>query len=237
MTNLIVLTGAGISAESGIQTFRAADGLWENYDVRDVASPEGFKRNPALVHKFYNDRRSLLKTVEPNEGHDALAKLEEGWKDGDFVLISQNIDDLHEKSGSKKLLKIHGDLRISRCVSCSYEGEYEETSPETQCPKCALPMRPDVVWFGEMPYHLDSIEPLLDRANIFIAVGTSGTVMPASLFAASVRWGSDFEDTEVIEVNPVPTGDTAFTRVIAGTATEALPPLVDELLLKYQRDK
>lgn len=238
MPNLVILTGAGISAESGIQTFRDANGLWEQHDVRDVATPDGYRRDPALIHRFYNDRRASLKSVVPNDAHYALARLEEGWTDGGFLLVTQNVDDLHERAGSKKLAKIHGDLQTIRCVSCSHEEKIVgETSPDTLCPRCLCPMRPDVVWFGEMPYHLDMIEPLLDRAEIFISVGTSGTVMPASLFARACRWGDFHETAEVIEVNPKPSGDESFTRVIAEPATVGVPALVDELLAKYQLNK
>lgn len=233
MVNIVILTGAGISAESGIPTFRANDGLWENHRVEDVATPGGFRKNPDLVHRFYNERRAAIQTVQPNAAHEALARLEQGWRDGGFLLVTQNIDDLHERGGSKNVLHMHGEIGKIKCVSCYHEEATKEaTTVDTVCRKCTLPMRPDVVWFGEMPYHLDVIEVALKRADIFISIGTSGQVMPASLFARSVKL--DNPNAEIIEVNPNPTGEPSFNRVIAEAASIALPELVDQLLADYQ---
>lgn len=236
MVNIVILTGAGISAESGIPTFRASDGLWENHRVEEVATPAGFKKNPELVHRFYNERRATMHTVQPNEGHKALARLEQGWRDGGFLIVTQNIDDLHERGGATQVMHIHGEINKIKCVSCVHEETTTaDTTVDTACPKCTLPMRPDVVWFGEMPYYLDVIEPILDRTDVFISIGTSGQVMPASLFATAVRMANP--DAEIIEINPNPTGESTFNRVIAEPASTALPKLVDELLARYQPAK
>ncbi len=230
MTNLVVLTGAGISAESGIQTFRDSDGMWNEHDVMKVATPEGFEKDPSLVHSFYNARRGDLKTVEPNAGHEALVRLEKAWKDkGGFLLVTQNVDDLHERAGSENMAHIHGELCGIRCTKCDHkERTTETTGVDTKCVACGEPMRPDVVWFGEMPYHLDLIEVALDHTDIFISIGTSGSVMPASLFAAAVRMAKP--EANIIEVNPNPTGDASFNEVIEGTAAGSLDALVDRLI-------
>lgn len=233
MVNIVILTGAGISAESGIPTFRASDGLWENHRVDDVATPAGFRKDPELVHRFYNERRAAIQTVLPNAAHEALARLEQGWRDGGFLLVTQNIDDLHERGGSQNVAHIHGEINKIKCVSCVHEETTTaDTCVDTACAKCTLPMRPDVVWFGEMPYYLDVIEPVLDRTDVFISIGTSGQVMPASLFATVVRMANP--NAEIIEVNPNPTGESTFNRVIAESASTAIPELVDELLARYQ---
>ncbi|WP_333490039.1 NAD-dependent deacylase [Acidocella sp. MX-AZ03] len=175
--NIVVLTGAGISADSGIATFRAADGLWENHSIEDVASPEGFLRDPALVHRFYNLRRAQLNQVAPNEGHLALAALEQGWRGrGEFLLVTQNVDDLHERAGSRNVLHMHGQLRRLLCAECGAAGPWlNESGVETICPACdAAAMRPDIVWFGEIPYFMDEILEALARADVFCAIGTSG---------------------------------------------------------------
>jgi len=234
MPNLVVLTGAGISAESGIQTFRDSMGLWEQHKVEDVATPDGFAKNPSLVHEFYNQRRRQVGMVEPNAAHYALAKLEAAWTDG-FLLITQNIDNLHERAGSTNVSHIHGEICKLRCVHC---GErmitMEDSTPESVCPSCYTigSLRPDVVWFGEMPYHLDRIEKVLEMTDIFISIGTSGNVMPASLFPSVVLVNNRVQK-DIIEINPVPTGDTAFTRVITKKASEGVPELVDELFSQY----
>ena len=236
MVNIVILTGAGISAESGIPTFRASDGLWENHRVDDVATPAGFKKDPALVHRFYSERRAAVQNVQPNPAHEALARLEQGWRDGGFLLVTQNIDDLHERGGSKNVAHIHGEINKIKCVSCTHEETTTEaTTVDTVCRMCTLPMRPDVVWFGEMPYYLDMIEPVLDRTDVFISIGTSGQVMPASLFATAVRMANP--RAEIIEVNPNPTGESTFNRVIAEAASIGVPKLVDELLERYQNQK
>lgn len=183
---IVVLTGAGISAESGIQTFRASDGLWENHRVEDVATPGAFFRNPALVQKFYNERRRKLLDpgVQPNAAHIALAKLEKEWR-GDFLLVTQNIDNLHERAGSKKVLHMHGELLKIFCVQCREVFACEvDLAVENNCEKCRAQktLRPDIVWFEEMPYHMDVIVEALKKCQLFVSIGTSGNVYPAAGF-------------------------------------------------------
>ena len=184
-SSIVVLTGAGVSAESGIRTFRAADGLWEEHRIEDVATPEAFQRDPALVQRFYNTRRQqLLSGIEPNAAHRALAELEQHF-DGDFTLVTQNIDDLHERAGSRNLLHMHGELLKSRCsdsgqiFSCT-----ADLTTASVCPCCGRSgtLRPHIVWFGEMPLHMDEIEQALSRCDLFISIGTSGNVYPAAGF-------------------------------------------------------
>lgn len=183
----MILTGAGISAESGIKTFRDANGLWENHRIEDVASPEGFQRNPVLVQQFYNQRRRQLHepSVQPNAAHVALARLESEWE-GDFLLVTQNVDNLHERAGSKRLLHMHGKLNSALCTSCEQRMEWiEDISSESNCRVCHArgTLRPDIVWFGEMPYFMESITDRLERCDLFLSIGTSGQVYPAAGFA------------------------------------------------------
>jgi len=228
--NIVILTGAGISAESGISTFRDANGLWEHYRIEDVASPNAFRQDPELVHRFYNLRRAQLHVVKPNEAHFALAELETAWLGG-FLLITQNVDDLHERAGSKKLVHMHGEIRKLRCQNCGTVSYHEaDAGLGTICNMCmkAGKMRPDIVWFGEMPYQMDLCHEALGTADIFIAIGTSGQVYPAASFAAKAR--TNHRNCKTIEVNPVPTGSQDFSRSIADRATRAVPELVKSLL-------
>lgn len=232
MKLIVILTGAGISAESGMQTFRGDGGLWEGERVEDVATPEGFARDRARVQRFYNERRrKLLSGIEPNEGHRALARLQREF-DGEVVLVTQNIDNLHEKGGSPKVFHMHGELLRARCLSCHENFEtLTDLGLETICPLCESTgtSRPDIVWFGETPYHMPRIEKALERADLFIAVGTSARVYPAAGFSELVRYAGG----ETIEVNLEPTvGSHNFSRVEEGPAGEILPRLVDELLRK-----
>ncbi len=232
MLNLVILTGAGISAESGISTFRDTNGLWENYRVEEVASPEGFRRDAETVHRFYNLRRAQLKTVAPNAGHLALAGLERGWAGrGTFLLVTQNVDDLHERAGSFLLRHMHGEIRKIRCQACGLVARHEEyLGTETPCPACGRTktMRPDIVWFGEMPYHMAEIQAALEDADIFVAIGTSGVVYPAAGFAELARRNG--RNCETIEINPNPTGSRAFRTVIAETAVTGVPRLAALLM-------
>ncbi len=225
---LVVLTGAGVSAESGIPTFRDANGLWEGHRVEDVASPEGFARDPALVHQFYNLRRCKLKEVEPNPGHHALAELEREWK-GDFLLITQNVDDLHERAGSRQLLHMHGELKKAQCGSCGWVGEWlADLSVDASCPACSRKkgLRPQIVWFGEVPIGLDESFEALRQADIFLSVGTSGQVYPAAGFVQLTPRGC-----RRIEVNRQGTEiSEAFQEHKMGSAAVELPILVRELL-------
>ncbi|HEX9082682.1 MAG TPA: NAD-dependent deacylase, partial [Holophagaceae bacterium] len=184
---LVVLTGAGISAESGLRTFRDADGLWERHRVEDVATPEAFARNPALVYRFYNERRRALPDVSPNAAHQALARLESAWP-GDFLLVTQNVDDLHERAGSRNLIHMHGELRKARCLACRAILPWpDDLEAEDRCPHCTHGrLRPHIVWFGERPLEMDRIFAALDRCTRFVAIGTSGHVYPAAGFVEAV---------------------------------------------------
>jgi NAD-dependent deacetylase len=230
MPNLVILTGAGISAESGIATFRDANGLWENHRIEDVASPAAFRRDPETVHRFYNLRRAQLHTVHPNAAHLALAALERAWEgQGGFLLVTQNVDDLHERAGSENLLHMHGEMRKSRCAACGdVRSHHGDITVALACAACAKPgrLRPDIVWFGEIPYHMDEIQTALERADIFAAIGTSGLVYPAAGFAALAR--DNGRDCRTVEINPHPTGGL-FSQVIASTAVHGVAEWIDSL--------
>ncbi|WP_430397349.1 Sir2 family NAD+-dependent deacetylase [Ferrovibrio sp.] len=227
--SLVILTGAGISAESGLGTFRDKDGLWTKYDLRDVATPEGFERNPALVHDFYNARRRNLIEAAPNPAHAALAALERAWP-GDFLLVTQNVDDLHERAGSTKLLHMHGELLKIRCESCGNVLPCrEDIDLSSACPACATPgyMRPHVVWFGEMPFYMDRIEQALNGCDLFVSIGTSGNVYPAAGFVAEARR----RRAHTVELNLEPSeGFSHFAEKRYGAASEIVPAYVQELL-------
>jgi NAD-dependent deacetylase len=230
--NLVILTGAGISAESGISTFRDAGGLWETHSFEELASPQGFARDPALVHRFYNLRRAQLGVVRPNTAHLALVELERAWE-GDFLLVTQNVDDLHERAGSLRLAHMHGELRKLRCVACAeiclWEGD---AGTATACAACgqAGAMRPDIVWFGEVPYHMDEIGAALAQADVFCAIGTSGMVYPAAGFAATAA--RNRRGCVLYEINPKPSGNDVFDQVIAAPACMGVPELLRLLNIK-----
>jgi NAD-dependent deacetylase len=227
---LVILTGAGISAESGLDTFRDPDGIWSRYDLRDVATPEGFEADPDLVHGFYNARRAESATAEPNPAHLALARLEGAWT-GPFLLITQNIDRLHEAAGSEKLLHMHGELDKAWCTHCDsrhpWTGDLGRTSV---CPACGAAghMRPDIVWFGEVPYGMETIFEALSEAALFLAIGTSGWVYPAAGFVAEARRAGAF--TVEINLQSSDEAESRFERRIEGKASLAVPAFVDELL-------
>lgn len=229
--SIVVLTGAGISAESGIPTFRASDGLWEEHRVEDVATPEGFKRDPALVQRFYNERRRFLLSgnVAPNAAHLALSKLEREFK-GSFLLVTQNIDNLHERGGSENLIHMHGELCKARCdfteqvFECS-----EDINTEDLCECCEKParLRPHVVWFGEMPLKMDTIYRQLLRCDLFISIGTSGNVYPAAGFVEQAKQSG----AHCIEFNLENSAiASAFDEHILGKAGDTLPKWVDQFL-------
>jgi NAD-dependent deacetylase len=224
---IVILTGAGISAESGLRTFRAADGLWENHRVQEVATPEAFRRDPSLVYRFYNERRRSLPTVRPNAAHLALARLEREWA-GEVLLVTQNVDDLHDRAGSRNLLHMHGELLKARCQGCGTTHPWpEDMDHDSRCPTCGRsPVRPHIVWFGEMPLEMDRIYRALDRCDLFVAIGTSGHVYPAAGFVEAVGPG-----TRTVELNLEPSlVASAFQEARTGKATELVPAFVDELL-------
>ena len=228
--NIVVLTGAGISAESGVATFRDNGGLWEQHRIEDVATPEAFAHDPVMVQRFYNMRRAQLPAVEPNAAHHALAKLE-AQHDGVVTVVTQNVDNLHERAGSKNVLHMHGELSKVRCVLCNSVHLWpDDCTQETQCPKCggAPALRPHIVWFGEMPFYMDEIGRLLARCDLFLSVGTSGNVYPAAGFVAEVnRYGR----ARTIEFNLEPSlGVSHFDECRHGKAGDELPPFVDSLL-------
>lgn len=229
MSRIVILTGAGISAESGIKTFRDQNGLWENHRVEDVASPEGFERDPNLVHRFYNERRKQLLETKPNPAHDALASFEKNWK-GEFLLVTQNIDDLHERSGSKKMIHMHGELLKARCVrSGKVSACRTDINTETLCPCCerAGSLRPHIVWFGEIPFGMDQIEQELKNCQIFLSIGTSGNVYPAAGFVNRVP-----RTAQTIEINKDESMMShAFQKHIRGAAGEVLPEFLNTIKL------
>jgi NAD-dependent deacetylase len=188
MAEIVVLTGAGISAESGLGTFRDVDGLWTKYDLNDVATPQGFARNPALVHDFYNARRANCAAAWPNAAHHALARFQRA-RPGQMLIVTQNVDDLHQRAGSDPVIQMHGALMRALCAACGHRWDAPAVmAPADPCPACAAPAtRPDVVWFGEMPYHMDRIEAALTGCRTFVAIGTSGQVWPAAGFVQLAR--------------------------------------------------
>lgn len=228
MSRVVILTGAGISAESGLGTFRAENGLWAQHRVEDVATPEGFRANPALVHRFYNMRRAESAGAEPNAAHRALARLE-AELDGGVTIVTQNVDDLHERGGARNIIHMHGALSGSLCAACDHRWPSAfETSPEDTCPACGTPAtRPDIVWFGEMPYQMERIWHLLREAEIFAAIGTSGNVYPAAGFAQDARRAG----VHTVELNLEPSAVVNdFLETRFGPATQTVPAWVDELL-------
>ena len=223
-----MLTGAGISAESGVPTFRDADGLWEGYRVEDVATPEAYDFQPSVVHRFYDARRKALGRVSPNLAHLALARLEDAIGD-DLLVITQNIDDLHERAGSTRVLHMHGELRSALCRACAARTPWtSDLGDFPPCPRCGVTeLRPDVVWFGEMPYDMDRIFAALDQTDLFVAIGTSGAVYPAAGF---VQFASG-TGARTLELNLAPSEVTElFDEARQGLAGELVPGWVDELL-------
>ncbi len=227
--NIVILTGAGLSAESGVPTFRDKTGIWAQYDYRDVATPQGFAKNPRLVHEFYNMRRRAHAGIQPNAAHAALARLEQQHT-GDVTVVTQNVDALHEQAGSQNLIHMHGEIFQALCDSCRARRRWtEDLSLDLACPTCGHKggMRPDVVWFGEMPYHMERIAGLLAKADLFISVGTSGNVYPAAGFVAEAAANG----ARTVELNLEPSeGVSLFDEVIHGPATQVVPAYVDRLL-------
>ncbi|HEU4968566.1 NAD-dependent deacylase [Sphingomonas sp.] len=252
--NIVVLTGAGVSAESGLATFRGPDGLWEGHRVEDVCTPQALARDPALVHAFYDARRAKLAEVRPNAAHRALARLDAEWP-GELLIVTQNVDDLHERAGAKRLLHMHGELKSALCGACGER--YRWTGPMSarpersrgapapsqrpstsfgtsepfeapRCPSCdATKLRPDIVFFGEMPYQMDRIDAALSRADLFVSIGTSGAVYPAAGFVQIAR----HHGARTLELNLEPSvGSYMFSESRMGPAGELVPAWVEEVL-------
>ena len=216
---IAVLTGAGISAESGIRTFRATDGLWEEHRIEDVATPEGFRRDPVLVHCFYNLRRADAARAQPNAAHRALAVLAHHHE---VTLITQNVDDLHERGGSPEVIHMHGSLLGALCAACGHRWSATLVMRSLDpCPRCGTPAtRPDIVWFGEMPYRMEDIYHALNRADLFVSIGTSGAVYPAAGFVQQARMAG----ARTVEINLEPTqGARLFDEGVYGPASETVP--------------
>ncbi|GEP37530.1 NAD-dependent protein deacylase [Nocardioides psychrotolerans] len=223
-----MLTGAGISAESGVPTFRDADGLWEGHRVEDVATPEAYDLKPTTVHRFYDARRAALLLVEPNQAHHALARLEESFGE-QLLVVTQNIDDLHERAGSSRVLHMHGELNSALCRGCRQRSPWtSDLVDHPPCPRCGVSeLRPDVVWFGEIPYEMERIHHALLRADLFVSIGTSGAVYPAAGFVqAAASYGA-----RTLELNLQPSeGTDFFAEARHGPAGELVPAWVESLL-------
>lgn len=233
LRNIVILTGAGVSAESGLRTFRADDGLWEEHRIEDVCTPEAYARDPALVHEFYDARRARAAEVEPNAAHDALAALEAAWE-GDFLLVTQNVDALHERAGSKRLIHMHGELDSGWCLACGQRSGWKgPMGLDARCSLCGVQgqVRPDIVWFGEMPYAMDAIEAALTKADLFVSIGTSGAVYPAAGFVQTAK----YVGAKTVELNLEPSlGSLYFDDRRYGPAGEIVPLWVEEVLQSAQ---
>lgn len=227
--NIVILTGAGISAESGLATFRGPDGLWEGHRVEDVCTPEAFARDAGLVQRFYDARRAALAAAQPNAAHHALARLEREWPGG-LLLITQNVDDLHGRAGSTRLVHMHGELKSALCLQCDGRSRWNGPMADgPQCPACgqAGTLRPDIVWFGEMPYHMDRIEDALAGADLFVSIGTSGAVYPAAGYVRTAR----YHGAQALELNLDPSaGSIFFHETRLGSASQLVPKWVVEML-------
>ncbi len=228
--NIVVLTGAGISAESGLATFRGPDGLWEGHRVEDVATPEAFARDPALVHAFYDARRARLGEVEPNAAHRALARLDAAWP-GELLIVTQNVDDLHERAGAKRVLHMHGELTSAWCRACDARMRWlDDLGHGPDCPACGATgrLRPDIVWFGEMPYEMERIDRALMDADLFVSIGTSGNVYPAAGFVQTARYCG----ARTLEMNLDPSlGSYLFHDSRTGKAGDLVPSWVEEEMM------
>ncbi len=227
---IVILTGAGISAESGIQTFRASDGLWENHKIEDVATPKGFARDPALVHQFYNARRRQLLSdgIKPNKAHVALAELEQR-ADIEVLVVTQNIDNLHERGGTQSIIHMHGELLKCFCSKTQQRfsiSGYMGADTACECCQQTGTLRPDIVWFGEMPYQMDEIYQALERCDVFISIGTSGNVYPAAGFVQAANEGG----AHTVELNLEPSlVQSEFKETIYGSATEIVGRYLKQL--------
>lgn len=226
--NIVILTGAGISAESGLATFRGPDGLWEGHRVEDVCTPDALARDPEMVHRFYDARRAALGSVEPNPTHHALARLDAAWP-GDLLIVTQNVDDLHERAGATRLVHMHGELLSAVCAACGQRRRWTGSMGDRlDCSDCGRPaLRPDIVFFYEMPYHMDVIERAIAAADLFVSVGTSGAVYPAAGFVQTAR----HHGAQTLELNLDPSaGSVYFHETRLGPASVLVPEWVDALL-------
>lgn len=232
--NIVILTGAGVSAESGIDTFRGGGGLWEQHRVEDVATPEAFARDPDLVLRFYDMRREAIQTKAPNAAHLALARLDREWP-GELLIVTQNVDDLHERAGAQiglnetRVLHMHGEHLNAWCMACDERSRWTRSLIDRPaCPECGeAALRPDIVWFGEMPYRMDEIFEALERADLFVSIGTSGAVYPAAGFVRNAR---EF-GAQTLELNLEPSQGTHwFDEARHGAATELVAAWVNEVL-------
>jgi NAD-dependent deacetylase len=226
--NIVILTGAGISAESGLRTFRADDGLWEDHRVEDVATPQAFRRDPELVQRFYDMRRADAQAAQPNPAHEALARLDREWPH-DLLIVTQNIDDLHERAGSTRVLHMHGEALSAWCTACDARHRWTTTLlHEPPCPTCgAAALRPDIVWFGEMPYEMERIFAAIARADLFVSIGTSGAVYPAAGFVQQAA----SHGARTLELNLERSlGSSLFDETRLGPASELVPQWVEQVL-------
>ncbi|MEX0922302.1 MAG: NAD-dependent deacylase [Rhodovibrionaceae bacterium] len=229
-TRIVILTGAGISKESGLETFRDPDGIWTKVRIEDVATPEAFRRDPARVQAFYNDRRrGLLQGIAPNPAHLALARLERDWP-GEVLLVTQNIDDLHERAGAKNLIHMHGEILKGLCLACDAVSPWRQDMDRASlCPACGTKglLRPNVVWFGEMPFAMPRIFEALAGCDLFLSIGTSGNVYPAAGFVEEARAAG----AKTLELNlEASAGATSFHEARRGPASVLVPAFVEELL-------
>lgn len=227
-TSIVVLTGAGLSAESGLATFRGPGGLWEGHRVEEVCTPEALAHDPALVHRFYDARRAALAGVAPNAAHEALARLDAAWP-GELLIVTQNVDDLHERAGARRLLHMHGELLSALCARCGARADWRaDLPPETACPDCHAPtLRPDIVFFGEMPYGMDRIEAAVAGCDLFVSIGTSGAVYPA----AGLVQLANAAGAATLELNlEASAGSGWFDESRRGPATQLVPAWVQEVL-------
>ncbi len=230
--SIVVLTGAGISAESGLGTFRDTDGIWTRYPLEDLATPEGFARNPDFVHGFYNDRRAQLKQAKAHAGHVALARLEQACRaeGADFLLVTQNVDTLHEQAGSTDPVHMHGDLTRIRCMNCGIVATWHDAIDRSStCSACNSTghLRPHIVWFGEMPLEMERISRALRHCRLFLSVGTSGAVYPAAGFVQEARYAG----AKTVEINLEPSDNAdVFDETHYGPASRVVPAYVDRLI-------
>lgn len=226
--NIVVLTGAGISAESGVATFRGPGGLWEGNRVEDVCTPQALARDPELVHRFYDLRRAALATVAPNAAHLALARLDAAWA-GELLIVTQNVDDLHERAGAKRMLHMHGELNAALCAACDVRRDWTgDMPPGTMCDQCGAPaLRPDIVFFGEIPYRMERIQAVLATCDLFVSIGTSGAVYPAAGFVQL----ANAVGARTLELNLDPSeGSDWFDESRLGRAGTLVPEWVEEML-------